>query len=632
MSMYITSYIVISVILLIVVNLLVRKQNRRKSAVENEQSSTVKRDTLQTFENGQDQELAKNKKIDLKPTRTEKFHNGAKTGMSTDEEINNEVESEGSPKEKRNKQTKLGDSPEEQQSNTANTEVSPAEFFEQNRGKLILTMMIGAFVAILNQTLLNVAIPHIMNDFNVSPSTVQWLSTGYMLTNGVFIPITAFLISRLGTRKLFITAISSFTVGSIICSISTTFSLLMLGRVIQAAGAGVMMPLLMTVFLTIYPPEKRGAAMGLFGVAILFAPAIGPTLSGWLIGHYSWRILFDIVIPFGIAAVIMAVAWMIDVTEITKPKFDSFGFIFSTIGFGFLLYGFSEAGNNGWDSKVVAISLIIGVLGLIAFAWRELTTDEPMLDLRVFKYDIFTLTTIIGMVINMAMFAAMLLLPIYLQNIRGFTALDSGLLMLPGAIVMAIMLPISGKLFDKLGARWLAVFGLIITVLTTWQFTHLSMTTSYAYIMLLYVMRMFGMSFLSMTVQTEGMNQLPQHLVGHGTSASNTARTVAGSIGTAFLITVMTTRSEFHTANYGNIITSTNPYLATKLQSLGDTFATMMGLPTQQGQILATTSVYGQAVKQATINGINDAFVVATGIAAVALLLAFFIKRAKPAK
>ncbi|MBB4823381.1 EmrB/QacA subfamily drug resistance transporter [Sporosarcina luteola] len=504
------------------------------------------------------------------------------------------------------------------------------EKIQNSRGKIVTAMMLGAFVAILNQTLLNVAIPHIMIDLNVTASTVQWLSTGYMLTNGIFIPITAFLIARLGTRKLFLSAIAAFTVGSIICSVSTTFAMLMTGRVVQAAGAGVIMPLLMTVFLTIYPPEKRGAAMGLFGVAILFAPAIGPTLSGWLIGHYSWRVLFDIVIPFGIIALVMAFFWMVDVAEITKPKFDMYGFIFSTIGLGFLLYGFSEAGNNGWDSSIVLITLAIGVIGLIAFIWRELTTDEPMLELRVFKYDIFALTTVIGMIINMAMFAAMLLLPIYLQNIRGFSALDSGLLMLPGAIVMAFMLPISGWLFDKIGARWLAVFGLAVTVMTTWQFTNLTMTTSYGFILLLYVMRMFGMSFLSMTVTTEGMNQLPTKLAGHGTSASNTARTVAGSIGTAFLITVMTTRSSFHTANYANVITSDNPYLSNQLTELGQGLSTAIGVPVQQGQMVATSLVYGEAVKNATIQGINDAFVVATGIALVAFILAFFIKRAKP--
>ncbi|MBY0123553.1 DHA2 family efflux MFS transporter permease subunit [Bacillus sp. S/N-304-OC-R1] len=582
MTIYLTGYILVAIILLVTVNYMIRKQDKGKIV------RTVKEDLVTDV--------------------------AEETQTSSSESIEHE--------EVKQAETSVVKEQPAHDSNPADQEF--------HRGKLIAAMMLGAFVAILNQTLLNVAIPHIMNDLNVTASTVQWLSTGYMLTNGIFIPITAFLIARLGTRKLFISAISAFTVGSLICSLSATFSMLMIGRVIQAAGAGVIMPLLMTVFLTIYPPEKRGAAMGLFGVAVLFAPAIGPTLSGWLIGHYSWRILFDIVIPFGILALVMAFYWMVDVTKITKPKFDVPGFVFSTVGLGFLLYGFSEAGNNGWDSAIVISTLIIGIIGLIAFVTRELTTDEPMLDLRVFKYEIFTLTTIISMIINVAMFAAMLLLPIYLQNIRGFSALDSGLLMLPGAIAMAIMMPISGRLFDKFGARWLAVIGLTITVLTTWQFTKLTMSTSYGFIMFLYVMRMFGMSFLSMTVTTEGMNQLPTRLAGHGTSVSNTARTVAGSLGTAFLITVMTTRSNFHTAGFANSITSNNPYIADSLAGLGRSVAALAGLPPQAGQTLATTVVYGEAVKTATINGINDSFVVATGIASLALLLAFFIKRAKP--
>lgn len=574
MTIYIAGYILISILLFAVVNFMLRSQDKaRKEKAEQPVQHTERvplKDELNHFEEA---DVLKNEKAAKKPA-----------------------------------------------------------YLESGRGKVVFALMLGAFVAILNQTLLNVAIPHIMNDLSVSASTVQWLSTGYMLTNGIFIPITAFLISRLGTRKLFLAAIFSFTIGSIICSISTTFSLLMLGRVVQAAGAGIVMPLLMTVFLTIFPPHKRGAAMGLMGVAIMFAPALGPTLSGWLIGHFSWRVLFDIVIPFGIADIIFAYLWMVDVTEVTKPKFDTFGFIFSTVGLGSLLYGFSEAGNNGWDSTVVVMTLIVGVIGLIAFVWRELTTDEPMLELRVFKYDIFALTTVIGMIINMAMFAAMLLLPIYLQNIRGFTALQSGLLMLPGAIVMAIMMPISGKLFDKMGARWLAVIGLAITVITTWQFTRLTMQTTYGYIMFLYVARMFGMSFLSMTVMTEGMNQLPTRLASHGTAASNTARTVAGSIGTAFLVTVMTTRSSYHASGFGNVVTSTNAYLTSKLNELGQGISAAAGLPAQYGHNLATSVVYGEAMKQSTISGINDAFIVATGMAALAFVLSFFIKRAKPSE
>lgn len=503
---------------------------------------------------------------------------------------------------------------------------------DSGTGKILAAMMLGAFVAILNQTLLNVAIPHIMSDLNISASTVQWLSTGYMLVNGIFIPVTAFLIEKFGTRKLFITSIAMFTIGSIICSVSANFTMLMLGRVVQASGAGVIMPLLMTVFFTLFPPEKRGKAMGIMGIVMLFAPAIGPTLSGWIVQHYSWRILFDVVIPIGIVDLILSALWMKDVTEITNPKFDFPGLLFSTLGFGFLLYGFSEAGNDGWTSTIVLSSLVIGIISLILFTWRELTTDKPMLDLRVFKYDIFSLTTIISMIINMAMFGAMILLPIYLQNIRGFTALQSGLMLLPGAIVMGIMSPIAGALFDKIGARWLAVTGLTITVITTWQFTSLSMTTTYNHILLLYVMRMFGMSFLMMTVMTEGLNQLPRHLGAHGTAASNTARQVAGSIGTAFLVTVMTTRQGVHIGEYGSIITSSNPFIASQFAQIGQGISGLAHVPNAAGQQLGTFLVYGQAMKQATIDGINDSFIVATGIAVVALILAFFIKRARPSE
>ncbi|XJZ28973.1 DHA2 family efflux MFS transporter permease subunit [Bacillota bacterium Lsc_1132] len=501
---------------------------------------------------------------------------------------------------------------------------------KSSKGKILTALMLGAFVAILNQTLLNVAIPHIMNDLNISANTVQWLSTGYMLVNGIFIPVTAYLIEKFGTRKLFITSVFLFTIGSIICSISTNFSMLMLGRVIQASGAGVIMPLLMTVFFTLFPPENRGTAMGIMGIVMLFAPAIGPTLSGWIVEHYSWRLLFDVVIPIGVVDLILSILWMKDVTEVTNPKFDFPGLLFSTLGFGFLLYGFSEAGNKGWSSVTVLTSLIVGLISLAVFVWRELTTEKPMLDLRVFKYDIFTLTTIISMIINMAMFGAMILLPIYLQNIRGFTALQSGLMLLPGAIVMGIMSPIAGALFDKIGARWLAVTGLVITVITTWQFTSLNMTTSYSHILLLYVMRMFGMSFLMMTVMTEGLNQLPRHLGAHGTAAANTARQVAGSIGTAFLVTIMSTRQGVHMGEYGNVVSSANPYIASTFAQIGQGMASIAHLPLAAGQQLGSYLIYGQAMKQATIDGINDSFIVATGIAFVAFILAFFIKRARP--
>ncbi|WP_420802075.1 DHA2 family efflux MFS transporter permease subunit [Tumebacillus flagellatus] len=498
-------------------------------------------------------------------------------------------------------------------------------------GRLLTVLLLGAFVAILNQTLINVALPHMMNDLNVSANVIQWLVTGYMLVNGVLIPITAFLIERFGARKLFIAAMSLFTLGAVICAISSNFSIMLVGRLVQASGAGIIMPLMMTVFLTVFPPEKRGKAMGLMGIAMIFAPAVGPTLSGWIVQNYSWRILFILVIPIGLLDLGLAFAWMKDITKTSRPKFDTAGFVFSTLGFGGVLYAFSEAGSQGWTSAEVLLTLIIGLIALVLFVWRELTAEQPMLDLRVFKFDVFTLTTIISSVVNMAMFAAMILLPIYLQNIRGFTPLQAGLLMLPAALLMGVMSPISGAIFDKIGARLLAIVGLLVTVWTTWEFTKLTSDTTYGHILMLYCLRMFGMSLLMMPIQTAGMNQLPRQYQAHGTATGNTARQVAGSLGTALLVTIMTNRTQFHIANYANEITSTNPILSTHFSQIGAGLASATGLPTQYGSSIATQMIYGLAMKEATINGINDAFMYATGFAVVALVLAFFIKRVQPA-
>ncbi|MCL6632104.1 MAG: DHA2 family efflux MFS transporter permease subunit [Alicyclobacillus herbarius] len=495
-------------------------------------------------------------------------------------------------------------------------------------GPILFTLILGAFVAILNQTLLNVALPQLMNDFSVSANTVQWLTTAYMMTNGILIPITAFLIGTFTTRQLFIGAMAAFTVGSLVCSVAPSFPVILLGRVIQALGAGVIMPLLMTVVLNLFPPESRGKAMGMIGIAMIFAPAVGPTLSGWVIETWTWRVLFWIVIPIAVIDIILAVFLLRNATERTYPRFDGLGFITSTIGFGALLYGFSEAGNNGWSDARVVGSIVIGVIAIILFIWRELTAREPMLKLQVFRYDMFSLTTIVSCVVNMAMFAAMILVPIYIQNIRGFTPFKSGLLLMPGALLMGIMSPIAGTLFDRIGARPLVVFGLIITMITTWDFSRLTMQTSYAHIMWLYTARMFGMSFIMMTIMTAGLNQLPRQLNAHGTAAANTARTVAGSLGTAIMVTLMTTRSHVHMGQYANSVTITNPTVQQFIQHVGAT----LGVTGDKAQTLAAELLYGMASKQSTVDGINDSFLVATLIVALALVLSLFIRRVQPPK
>ncbi|WP_374717163.1 DHA2 family efflux MFS transporter permease subunit [Geobacillus thermodenitrificans] len=489
-----------------------------------------------------------------------------------------------------------------------------------SRGKVVVTVMLGAFVAILNQTLINVALPHMMQDFNVETATIQWLVTGYMLVNGVLIPISPFLIAKFPTKTLFVSSMSFFAIGAFVCSIAPTFAVMLAGRLTQAVGAGIIMQLMMVIMLSIFPPERRGVAMGTVGIAMMFAPAVGPTLSGWLVEHYTWRLLFYVVLPIAIVDLVLASLWLKKTPRKGNPVLDMKGAIYSTIGFGGVLYGFSEAGSNGWGQTEVVVSLVVGSLFLVLFTWRSLRSEHPVLNFRVFRYPVFTLSTVIGSVINMAMFAAMVLLPVYLQNLRGFTPLDAGLLLLPGAIVMAIMSPISGWVFDRIGARALAIVGLIITAVTTWEFSKLTMDTPYSHLIWLYIFRMFGMSMLGMPIMTEGLNALPHHLYSHGTAMANTLRQVAASLGTAFLVTVMSNRTKFHVEQYRNEMTETNPFFMDVVSQLKQV------IPSDEA---VSELLYGLVQQRATVEGINDAFFVATGLTVLAPLMAFFLKGKK---
>ncbi|MEH7009557.1 MDR family MFS transporter [Neobacillus niacini] len=461
---------------------------------------------------------------------------------------------------------------------------------------LVLIMILGVFVAILNETLLNVALSKIMDDIGIAPSTAQWLSTGYLLVIGVLIPVTAFLIQRFTTRTLFLAAMGLFTVGTFVAAIAPGFTVLLTGRMLQAAGTGLLFPLLTNVVFAMVPIEKRGSAMGTIGIVITFAPAIGPTLSGIVVEHYSWRVLFYGVLPIALLVMIIAYFRLKNVTETTNPKIDPLSLLLSTIGFGGIVYGFSSSGegHGGWSSNEVIISIAIGVASLVLFTWRQLTIAQPLLDLRTFKYKIFRLSTLIMMIIMMAMFSAMMLLPIFLQNALGYSPLEAGLVMLPGGIVMGIMSPITGRLFDKFGAKLLALVGLGLVANTLLQFAFITLSTSYSMIMIYNTLLMLGISMVMMPVMTNALNVLPPHLYPHGTAIISTLQQVAGAVGTALLVSIMTSTS--------------SRYMENKL-------------PTNDGSELQNLAM---------IAGMKNSFLLAFGLVAIAWIASFFIKRAVP--
>lgn len=476
---------------------------------------------------------------------------------------------------------------------------------------IIAILFVGAFIAFLNNTLLNIALPTIMVEFDVMPSTVQWLTTGYMLVNGILIPASAFFVTKYTNRRLFIVAMSLFSLGTLLAFLTPNFSLLIVARMIQASGSAMMMPLLMNIMLAAFPIERRGTAMGVFGLVMFTAPAIGPTLSGWVIEHYSWRTLFGIVLPFSLSTLVYAIFKLRNITPNRDIKLDVFSLILSSIGFGGLLYGFSTAGEKGWSSPFVYGTIIIGALALLTFILRQLKMDDPMLDFKIYKHPMFALSSAISIVLSIAMFSAMILTPLYVQSVRGISPLDAGILMLPGALIMGIMSPITGKLFDKYGARAMAIIGLSITIITTYYLSTLTMTSGYYYIMMLYSVRMLGISMVMMPVMTNGLNQLPMVSNPHGTAMNNTLQQVSGAIGSAILLTVMTKRME-----------SSGESLLNKAQADGSIPADPAALPQFEEQLGL----------QAMLEGINFAFFVSTVVALVALILTFFIKRVEPPK
>jgi EmrB/QacA subfamily drug resistance transporter len=467
---------------------------------------------------------------------------------------------------------------------------------------IFAVMLAGAFVAFLNQTVINVALPQIMDYFKISAVTANWLSTIFMLTNGIVIPITAFLMERFTTRQLFLFSMGVFAIGTFICATAATFPILLIARVVQAIGAGILFPLITNVIFTIFPIVRRGFAMGIFGVALNFAPAVGPTWAGWIIETYSWRLIFYIIAPIALLDFIIAIFLVKNVTETSRPKLDVLGVILSTIGFGGILYSFATGGTKGWRDPEVVSLFIIGGISLILFVWRQLTVHHPLLEFRIFKYKMFTLTTVINVIVTMAMFSGMILMPIYMQTIHGFSPLEAGFMMLPGGVVMGIMSPITGKLFDKFGARWLAIIGLAITILTTFALTRLQTNTPFSYVLWVYTVRMFGMSILMMPIFTAGLNDLGLSLNKYGTAMVNTLRMVAGAVGMAFFVSIMTNNGESHVK-------------------------TIM----KQNAILPTDKVHmALAIKQGTVMGINDAFMVATYLTIAAFILSFFIRNSKP--
>lgn len=462
----------------------------------------------------------------------------------------------------------------------------------RDRG-IIFALLIATFVVILNETIMNVALPRLMVELSIGASTVQWLATAFMLTMAVVIPMTGFIIQRFSTRTVFLAAMGLFCLGTLVAGLAPGFPLLLAGRIVQASGTALMLPLLITTVLALVPPERRGAVMGSISIVISVAPAIGPTLSGLILEALSWRFMFLLVLPVALLTLAYGAWRLVNVGEPRPGSLDLASVLLSALGFGGLVYGFGSAGEGpeGWSSPRVGVALAAGGVSLAAFVWRQLALKRqgtPLLDLGAFRYPMFSLSLVIIMIAMMALFGGAILLPIYLQSIRGLGSLETGLLLLPGGLLMGLAAPTVGKLFDRHGPLALASSGAALLASTLWGFSTVASTTPVGLLLALHLVLCLGLALLFTPVMTTGLNPLPGQLYSHGSAIMSTLQMVAGAVGTALLVTIMTSRA---------------------------------------AGLRAAASPEG-----AQIAGLHAAFALSAGIALLALLLTLFLRRALPAE
>ncbi|CAG7646081.1 putative multidrug resistance protein EmrY [Paenibacillus solanacearum] len=417
---------------------------------------------------------------------------------------------------------------------------------QYNTKAIMASLLICGFVGMFSETALNIAISNLMEIFQISASTAQWLTTGFLLTLGILMPMTGLLLQWFTTRQLFIGSLASSIAGTLIAALAFNFEMLMVARVMQAIGMGLLIPLMFNTILVVYPAEKRGAAMGFVGLVIMFAPATGPTVAGLLIEYLTWHYIFWLSLPFLVIGLLVGLKYLENVTEVTKPRIDLLSVLFSTIGFGGVVFGFSKAGEGGggWSGSVVTVSIAIGLAALAVFALRQIFMREPMMNLRVFKYPMFIVGLLMVLSCMMIILSSMIILPMYLQKGMKLSAFAAGLILLPGSALNGILSPKMGRLFDKYGPKWLVIPGLIIVAATLWFYSGITPASSVAFIVALHIGLMIGISMVWMPAQTNGLNQLPPELYPHGTAVMNTLQQVAGAIGTAVAISILTNGME----------------------------------------------------------------------------------------
>lgn len=423
---------------------------------------------------------------------------------------------------------------------------------KRKRTLIFINIVFACVATSMLATALTTALPGMIQDFGISVTTGQWLTSGYSLAMGIMMPLTAFLITRFPTRRLYLTAIVGFIIGLMLCIIAPNFAVLMCGRVLQACGNGILMSMAQVIILTIYPDEEKGTAMGWYGLSAGAAPVIAPTLAGILVDSFGWKMIFYAAAAIMVISLIFAIFTIDDVLDTEKKKFDILSFVISAVAFGGITLGIGNLGSYPFMSVQVLLLLVVGIITAVIFVYRQLHLDDPFLELRILKNKDYALSVIGSMLLYFVMMGSSVILPLYVQSIMGYSATISGLVAFPGSLVMAIVSPFAGKIYDKLGMRVLFIAGAACMVLSNIGMVLINMNTPLWLPAFYNAVRCVSIGCLMMPIVTWGTSGISKKSTAHATALLTSLRTISGAIGSAVFVAIMTVVADYSQASYGN--------------------------------------------------------------------------------
>lgn len=498
---------------------------------------------------------------------------------------------------------------------------------------LLGNIMIGTFMAVLDSTIVNVALPKIMASFGVGIDKIEWVSTAYMLAMAVMLPTSGWLADKFGYKRMYFIGLMLFTFGSLLCGMSGNEDMLILARVVQGFGAGTIQPLGMAIISREFPPQQRGLALGFWAIAAAASVSFGPLIGGYLVDHFNWQLIFDVNIPIGIMG--MAATVVIQSEYINKKvrKFDMVGFISAVIFLPLLLYALSQGNaatnSDGWTAPYILACFAISLVAMTVFITTELTIDEPLLDLKLLRNRNFGICSLVMLMFSIGMFGSTFLLPLYLQNSLGFTALQAGAVFLPVGIIQGTLSPISGYLANKINPKWMLIVGVVLLALSFYVNASFSYLTERPFIMLGLYVRGFAMGIIFTPLSTISLSQIPRDKMAQASGVTNTIRQIGGSLGVAILTTVLATRIAYHGELYGEALqpnSTTYKQVTTGLQHFAQTqVGSTPAIAAQQGQVLLLSHV----TKQAYIQGVDDDFMLAAVVTLLGGIPVLWLRKRK---